>query len=49
MLYEVITVDCDAIPYDEMWADDHLWVPHLLAGRRFAGRFVFDGDVMLDE
>jgi len=38
----------DAIPYEEMWADDHLWVPHLLAGRRFAGRFVFDGDVMLD-
>jgi 8-oxo-dGTP diphosphatase len=38
----------DAIPFDEMWADDRLWVPHLLAGRPFDGRFVFDGDTMLD-
>lgn len=38
----------DAIPYDEMWADDALWVPVLLAGGRFQGRFVFDGDAMLD-
>lgn len=39
----------DAIPFEEMWADDRLWVPHLLAGRRFDGRFVFDGDTMLDQ
>lgn len=38
----------DAIPYDEMWADDRLWVPHMLAGRSFNGRYVFDGDAMLD-
>ena len=38
----------DAIPYDEMWEDDSLWVPHVIAGRRFQGRFVFDGDRMLD-
>lgn len=38
----------DAIPYDEMWADDALWMPTLLAGGRFDGRFVFDGDAMLD-
>jgi 8-oxo-dGTP diphosphatase len=38
----------DAIPYHEMWADDRLWLPLMLAGRRFAGRFVFDGDSMLD-
>ena len=38
----------DRIPYDEMWQDDRLWVPHLLAGRRFDGRFVFEGDSMLD-
>jgi 8-oxo-dGTP diphosphatase len=37
----------DAIPYDEMWADDRLWFPHLLAGRRFRGSFLFDGDVMV--
>lgn len=38
----------DAIPFDRMWADDRLWLPHLLAGTRFEGRFVFDGDRMLD-
>lgn len=37
----------DAIPYDEMWADDILWLPRMLAGYRFDGRFVFDGDRML--
>jgi 8-oxo-dGTP diphosphatase len=37
----------DAIPYAEMWADDRLWFPHLLAGRRFRGRFLFDGDTMV--
>jgi len=36
------------IPYDEMWEDDRIWLPHLLAGDTFSGRFVFDGDVMLD-
>jgi 8-oxo-dGTP diphosphatase len=35
------------IPYDEMWADDRLWVPLMLAGTRFEGRFLFDGDRML--
>jgi 8-oxo-dGTP diphosphatase len=38
----------ERIPYDEMWADDRLWVPILLAGKRFSGRFIFDGDAMLD-
>jgi 8-oxo-dGTP diphosphatase len=38
----------DDMPYDEMWADDRHWLPHLFAGRRFAGRFIFDGDAMLD-
>ena len=37
----------DAIPYDEMWADDRLWLPLLLDGKRFDGRFLFDGDQML--
>lgn len=36
------------LPWAEMWEDDALWLPHLLAGRRFAGRFLFDGDRMLD-
>ncbi len=38
----------DAIPYSQMWADDALWLPHVLEGRRFRGRFVFEGDAMLD-
>ncbi len=38
----------DAIPYDEMWEDDRIWIPWMLDGRAFEGRFVFDGDRMLD-
>jgi 8-oxo-dGTP diphosphatase len=38
----------DAIPYDEMWADDRLWFPLLLVGKRFRGRFLFDGDTMVE-
>jgi 8-oxo-dGTP diphosphatase len=38
----------DRIPFDRMWADDSLWLPMLLAGKHFAGKFVFDGDAMLD-
>ena len=41
-------VKLDAIPYDEMWADDRLWLPHMLAGRHFVGRFIFDDDAMVD-
>jgi len=37
----------DAIPFDEMWADDCLWFQHLIARRRFVGNFEFDGDRML--
>ncbi len=37
----------DAIPFARMWADDAMWLPLLLAGKRFRGRFVFDGDRML--
>jgi 8-oxo-dGTP diphosphatase len=38
----------DAIPWTEMWTDDALWLPHLLASRRFHGRWILDGDRLLD-
>jgi 8-oxo-dGTP diphosphatase len=38
----------DAIPYEEMWEDDRIWLPQLLAGEPFSGRFLFDGDRLLD-
>jgi len=38
----------DAIPYGEMWADDAIWLPRTLAGTPCSGRYVFDGDRMLD-
>lgn len=36
------------IPYDEMWQDDRLWLPRMLAGRTFHGCFLFDGEQMTD-
>ena len=41
-------VDVDAIPFDEMWEDDRLWLPLLLEGKHFSGYWIFDGDRMLD-
>jgi 8-oxo-dGTP diphosphatase len=38
----------DQIPYAEMWADDALWLPRMLRGESFVGRFVFDQDTLLD-
>jgi len=37
----------DQIPYDQMWEDDRLWLPQMLAGKRFQGRFLFDQDRLL--
>jgi 8-oxo-dGTP diphosphatase len=37
----------DEIPYDRMWEDDRYWLPLLLEGRTFEGKFSFDGDRML--
>ena len=38
----------DAIPFDEMWADDALWIPMMLRGEAFDGRYIFDGEIMVD-
>lgn len=34
----------DDIPFDRMWSDDIHWLPLMLDGRTFLGRFVFDGE-----
>lgn len=40
-------VPLDQIPFEEMWADDRVWLPLMLEGKSFKGRFLFDGDHML--
>ncbi|WP_458207173.1 8-oxo-dGTP diphosphatase [Haladaptatus sp. NG-SE-30] len=42
--------DFENVPYDEMWEDDRLWMPHLFSGETFSGWFRFDaeGDELLD-
>jgi len=30
------------LPYEEMWSDDKIWLPHLLANKTFQGAFLFD-------
>jgi len=36
------------IPYREMWADDSVWLPPVLAGASVKGRFLFDSDTLLE-
>lgn len=42
-----IWTDLDRIPYEEMWADDILWLPGVISGGSFRGFFHFDGEKML--
>ncbi len=34
----------DAIPFDQMWADDQHWLPLVLQGKRVQAAFTFNGD-----
>lgn len=34
------------VPYHLMWADDAIWLPHVINNVSFAGRFSFDGEDM---
>ncbi len=34
----------DALPYEEMWADDRHWLPMLLARQHFTGTVEVDGE-----
>jgi 8-oxo-dGTP diphosphatase len=38
----------ERIPWDEMWSDDRTWLPLLLEGSDVDGRFLFDGDRLLE-
>lgn len=40
--------DRDELPYDDMWADDYLWLPRVLAGEAIVGEFAFEGGDDLD-
>ena len=42
-----IWAEIDALPYDEMWADDRIWLPRLLMDQPFFGRMLFRGDELL--
>ena len=43
-----LLVPLDEIPYEQMWEDDGILLPMLLLGERFQGRWIFEGDRMLD-
>ena len=34
--------DVDKIPFDSMWSDDIYWMPYILEGKKFEGKFLFD-------
>ncbi|NGM69831.1 8-oxo-dGTP diphosphatase [Natronolimnobius sp. AArcel1] len=42
-------VPVDAVPYDQMWDDDELWLPAVLEGETVRGEFRFEGGEPLDE
>ncbi len=37
----------EEIPYERMWADDIYWLPQMIAGHTFVGRFLFEGETIL--
>jgi 8-oxo-dGTP diphosphatase len=36
--------DLHHIPFEEMWDDSHIWLPHTLLGERIKGSFTMDQD-----
>lgn len=40
----------DEIPFKEMWPDDIHWIPLLLSGKKFKGKFLFgENDIILEQ
>eukprot|EP00899_Mesostigma_viride_P000198 jgi/Mesvir1/10179/Mv05154-RA.1 len=39
----------DAIPYENMWADDPIWMPLFFQGAKFRGRFYFTGGTQMQD
>ena len=40
----------DEIPFSEMWPDDKYWMPLLLSGKKFQGKFIFgESDAILEQ
>ena len=39
-------ISTNAMPYEEMWEDDRYWIPLLLEGKKFIGKFFFEGEKM---
>lgn len=37
----------EAIPYELMWEDDRHWLPQVLSGQTFEGRFLFEEEKIL--
>jgi len=38
----------DDLPYQNMWADDPIWYPKMLAGEKFIGHFLLQEKTLLD-
>ncbi len=45
---EPIWIPHDALPFEQMWDDDRLWLPQVLAGHNVTGWFTFLGEAMID-
>jgi len=41
---EPVWYPADDPPFDEMWATDRIWLPHVLDGESFTGEFVLSDD-----
>lgn len=39
----------NALPFDEMWNDDRIWLPRVLAGARLSGEFLYAADLRVAE